>query len=159
MSSDINFDLICGHLTPVIVPIQIVLGIVTNIFNVFVLSRQTLLQRSPWTHYFLAIAVTFILVLLIEPELQFMDKYHLFSPYSTLADCKLLPYLLTLVAFYISMLLMFATCDRYCNSSVLIGFRRCSSVIIARRAILILTILLPIIVSSTLYINDDCGGV
>ncbi|CAF4104921.1 unnamed protein product, partial [Rotaria sordida] len=67
MASVLEYNSIYNRLTNVIVPIQIVLGILTNLLNILVLSQRTLLQISPCTHYFLAIAVTSILSVIIGP--------------------------------------------------------------------------------------------
>lgn len=162
MSSSIDYNSIYRRITTIAAPIQIVLGLLLNIFNVIVLSRRSLLQTSSCTHYFLAIAGTSIFAVIIGPGLQVAQIYFMWDPTKGLAGCKLVPYLATLTVFYVSILLILATFDRFCKSSARITLRRWSSITVARRAIIILAIVLPIIFSPLMiiwYINDDYGGI
>jgi hypothetical protein len=157
MSTTPDYNSIYTHISLVILPIQIIFGFFTNLLNILVLSRRTLLRGSPCTHYFLATAVTGILCVIIGPVIQFPQVRFNFAPNTNSVGCKLIPYLYVLMQYKTSVLLVLATFDRFCASTTSVNIRSWSSTRVARRAIIVTALVLPIALSPILviwYINN-----
>ena len=160
MSTTSSYSSIYSNIASVILPIQIILGCLTNLLNILVLSRRTLLHASPCTYYFLATAVVGILCVIAGPVVQFTGFHFKFTQNTNIVSCKLIPYFYVLMQYKTSVLLVLATCDRYCASSTATNIRSLSSTSVARRAILVTAVVLPIALSPILaiwYISNVYG--
>jgi hypothetical protein len=140
--------------TQIIVPVVIVLGATSNSLNIYILTRPALIHHA-CSLYFLALAITnlfYSTVILVNNLLA--DGYYLnLSLYSTFF-CKFISYLLNLCPNLSVYLIVLASIDRYCASSISAQKRKFSSVHIARWAIGLLTLVLAFFFSGALIAFD-----
>jgi hypothetical protein len=142
------------QLTRIIVPIIIIIGIVSNVLNVILLTRTTLVHHA-CSLYFLAMAITnlfyssFLLILNL-----LADGYQIDITRHSSLLCKLISYLLNLCPNLSIYFLVLASIDRYCVSSMYSQRRYLSNVRLARRAIAILVLILTIFFLGTFIAFD-----
>lgn len=137
-------------LTRIFVPIIIIIGIVSNLLNIIVLTRPTLINHA-CSLYFLASAITNLFYssfLLIFNLLE--DGYQIVATEQSVILCKLLSYLLNLCPNLSVYLIVFASIDRYLSSSTNPQRRQLSNCRNARLIIGILTIILSVFYTGTL---------
>lgn len=121
--------------TRILVPIMIILGIVSNSLNIAILSRPNLMHHA-CSCYFLSLAIVNLFYSSVIMTMNLLgDGYQfdltLFSSFS----CKLISYLLNLCPYLSLYLIVLASIDRYCASSMHARIRRLSSVRVAQWAI------------------------
>lgn len=141
-------------LTRIFVPIIIVIGIVSNLLNIIVLTRPTLIHHA-CSLYFLALAITNLFyssVLLVFNLLE--DGYQLIAVEQSVILCKLVSYLLNLCPSLSVYFIVFASLDRYYCSSINPQRRRLSNCHVARLTIIILVIVLSIFYTGALVAFD-----
>jgi len=145
---------LASQLTRIFLPIIIVSGIVSNLLNIIVLTRRTLIHHA-CSLYFLALAMTNLFyssVLLIFNLLA--DGYQLdLTDYSNLS-CKIISYFLNLCPNLSVYFIVFASIDRYFSSSTSVQRRQLSNRRIARWIIGILIIVLSIFFLGILIVFD-----
>lgn len=146
--------------TMFIVAFQVIFGWITNLINIYVLTRPNLLRASACTHYFLALAILAFIYTFIGPFLQFIHLWYPLQASIPIVGCPVLAYLKIFLPFEITTLLVMASWDRYCASSTCTKIRSWSSISIARKAIPVITIVLGIALSPYLrmwHANIDQG--
>ena len=142
------------ELTRIFVPIIIIIGVVSNLLNIILLTRPTLIHHA-CSLYFLALAITnlFYSSLLLICNLL-ADGYQLDLSKNSVAFCKIISYLLNLCPNLSVYFIVLASIDRYCASSISARMRRLSNLHVARRSIGILIIVLSIFFIYTLIAFD-----
>lgn len=140
--------------TRIIVPIIIVLSAVSNSLNILILSRPNLIHHA-CSLYFLSLAIVNLFYSSVIMTINLLaDGYllnlNLYSPFF----CKLLSYLLNLCPHLSLYLIVLASVDRYCASSVHARIRRFNSVRVARWAIGLLVIILMAYMSWAFVVFD-----
>jgi hypothetical protein len=140
------------NFTMFVVPFQVVLGWITNIMNIYVLTRSHLLRASACTHYFLVLSIFTFIYIFIGSLLQFIHFWFPLQASIPIIGCQFLAYLNIFLPFEITALLVLASWDRCCASSYSTNTRAWSSVKIARRGIIISNIILAVALSPYLLI-------
>ena len=135
------------RLTMFVVPLQVLLGWITNAMNIYVLSRPKLLRASACTHYFLAIAINTFAMICVGPLVQFVHFWYPLRTSIPVVGCPLFAYLSFYLPFEIITLLVLASWDRYCVSSASADTRAWSSIKNARIAIVTSAVVLAIALS------------
>jgi len=146
------------QLTRIFVPIIIVIGVLSNLLNIIVLTRPTLIHHA-CSLYFLALAITnlFYSSFLLVCNLL-ADGYQLdLTEYSNVL-CKIISYLLNLCPNLSVYFIVFASIDRYYSSSTNVQIRQLSNIRIARWTIGILIIVLVIFFIGTLVAFDTSSA-
>jgi hypothetical protein len=119
-------------------PLQLFLGITTNILNIRVLSSRTL-RSSPCTHYFLAYAIFCIIYTSLVCPTQFVRGLHI-DPANGRVGCKMHSYALFVFPFLVNLMLILASFDRYCSSSPSRRFHSKCTIQTARINIIVATL-------------------
>jgi hypothetical protein len=120
-------------------PLYFFLAITTNILNIRVLCSRAL-RASSCTHYFLAYAVFSIIYTCLICPTQFLRGFSI-NWADGIIGCKIYYYILFLIPFQANFMLILATYDRYCSSSILYRLRSRSIIRTARLNIIFATIL------------------
>jgi hypothetical protein len=142
------------NLTRVIVPINIVFGVIGNLLNIIVLTRSILYNYAS-THYFLALAFnnlfasSFILI-----SNLFANGYHTDITTFSSFSCKIVRYLIELCTVLSSYFIILASIDRYYISSLNPNRRKLSNVKMARRMIIFTSIFFAILYLNTPILID-----
>lgn len=142
------------RLTRVLVPFIIVVGVTGNALNILVLTRGTL-NRHACSLYFLGLAIVNIFyctVLLIINLLA--DGYQQDLSLNSSFFCKTLSFLLNFCPNVSLYLIVLASIDRFCASSISVQVRQFSNVRVARWLITFLLLCLTILFSGTLVVFD-----
>ena len=142
------------QLTRIIVPVIVLVGVVSNVLNIILLTRRTLIHHA-CSHYFLALAMTNLFYsscLLVMNLLA--DGYQLDVSRHSAVLCKLMSYLLNACPSLSVYFLVLASADRCCASSVSATRRRFSNVRTARWAIFIVTLVVAVFFVGTLIAFD-----
>lgn len=124
-------------------PFYFFLAITTNILNIQILCSRAL-RLSPCTHYFLAYAVFSIIYTSLICPTQFLRGFSINWAHGVIG-CKINFYILFLIPFQANSMLILASYDRYCSSSISYRLHSQSTIRTARLTIIISTIL------STIY--------
>ncbi len=143
-----------AQLTRIFVPIIIVIGVVSNLLNIIILTRPALIHHA-CSLYFLALAITnlFYSCFLLVCNLL-ADGYQLDLTEYSIVLCKILSYLLNLCPTLSVYFIVFASIDRYYASSINVERRRLSNRRIARWIIGILILVLSIFFIGALIAFD-----
>ncbi|CAF4160221.1 unnamed protein product, partial [Adineta steineri] len=142
------------QLTRIFVPIIIILGVVSNLLNIILLTRRTLINHS-CSLYFIALAITnlfyssFLLICNLLADGYDLDP----AKYLTIF-CKILSYLLNFCPTLSVYFIVLATIDRYCASSINAQTRNLSNIRIARWTIGILIFILAVFFIGALIAFD-----
>ncbi|CAF0932262.1 unnamed protein product [Adineta steineri] len=142
------------QLTRIFVPIIIILGVVSNLLNIILLTRPTLINHS-CSLYFIALAITnlfyssFLLICNLLADGYDLDP----AKYLTIF-CKILSYLLNFCPTLSVYFIVLATIDRYCASSINAQTRNLSNIRIARWTIGILIFILAVFFIGALIAFD-----
>lgn len=140
--------------TRVLVPIIIFLGIVSNSLNVVILSRPNLIHHA-CSCYFLSLAIVNLFYSSVIMTINLLaDGYQFDLSLSSSFACKFISYLLNLCPYLSLYLIVLASIDRYCASSLHVSIRRFNSVRVARWAIGLLFISLMGIMSWAFFVFD-----
>ena len=140
--------------TRILVPIIILSGIVSNSLNVVILSRPNLMHHA-CSSYFLSLAIVNLFYSSVIMTINLLaDGYQFDLSSSSSFSCKLTGYLLNLCPYLSLYLIVLASIDRYCASSMHASIRRLNSVKIARWAIGLLFISLMAIMSWAFVVFD-----
>ncbi|CAF3792958.1 unnamed protein product [Adineta steineri] len=132
-------------------PITILLTITTNIINICVLCRRNL-RLSSSTQYFLAFAFSSILYTCEIPVMMFIRIRFGIIVTSSSFGCRLQTFMINILPLFISIMLVFASMDRFFASSSTVRMRNMSQVHIARRIIILTIILIIIYISPIVFI-------
>ena len=142
------------QLTRIIVPVIILVGVLSNVLNIILLTRRTLIHHA-CSQYFLALAVTNLFYSSCLLVVNFLaDGYQLDPSRHSAVLCKLISYLLNACPSLSVYFLVLASADRYCASSISATRRRFSNVRAARWAICIVTVVLAVFFVGTLIAFD-----
>jgi hypothetical protein len=142
------------QLARIILPINVLLGIVGNALNIVVLTRSTLFKYAS-THFFLAMAINNLFgsaFVSLNDLLAIGYKINLntISP----ASCKLARYFSDLSALLSFYFIVLASIDRWLASSADVRRRRLSSVRMARWLIVMISIGFALFYINTLVLID-----
>ncbi|CAF4413582.1 unnamed protein product, partial [Adineta steineri] len=97
-------------------PILFILVMITNILNICILRDRTL-RSSPCSYYFISFSVSSILYTCILCPTQSLRRYNILW-INTTVGCKLNPFLLFVLPLQASLMLILASFDRFCSSSI-----------------------------------------
>lgn len=97
-------------------PICLFLSILTNILNIRVLKCRSL-RSSSCTSYFLAYGIFSIVYMIVICPTQFLRAFSINWAHGKLS-CKINSFILFLLPFQANLMLVFASFDRYCSSSI-----------------------------------------
>ena len=140
--------------TRIVVPIIIVLSVVSNSLNIVILSRPNLIHHA-CSLYFLCLAVVNLFYSSVIMTINLLaDGYLLDLSVSSAFFCKFLTYLLNLCPYLSLYLIVLASFDRYCASSVHVKIRHFNSIRIARWAIGLLVVTLMAFMSWAFAVFD-----
>ncbi|CAF1479628.1 unnamed protein product [Adineta steineri] len=114
-------------------PIQFLLAIITNTFNIRILCSRTL-HLSACTHYFLAYAILSIIYACLLCPIQFARGFSIDLIHGQIS-CKIHAYLLFVIPLQANIMIILASFDRYCSSSQICRLQSTSSIRIARKYI------------------------
>ncbi|CAF1129950.1 unnamed protein product [Adineta ricciae] len=126
-----------------IYPITISLTIISNLVNIYVLYRPKLRSCSI-THYFLAFAFTCLLYTCEVPVMMFLRLRFGYVVTSTPIGCRLQTFVIYVLPLFISIMLVFASADRFFASALSARIRNLSRVRIAQQIIIIIALLTAI---------------
>ena len=96
-------------------PLQFFLVITTNLINIRILTSRVLCS-SPCTYYFLAYAIFSINYSILICPTQFLRGFYI-DWADTRVGCKMHFYFIFLAPVQAKVMLLLASCDRYCSSS------------------------------------------
>ena len=136
------------------IPIIIVVGVLSNVLNILVLTRPALYQHA-CSRYFLALAIGNLFycgVILVYRLLA--DQYQIDPAKSSNGLCKFIIYAGQLGIFLAPSFIVLASIDRWCISSTNPQLRKFSSIKTARWMIVSNTILFAIIFSNSAIAVD-----
>ncbi|CAF1259032.1 unnamed protein product [Adineta steineri] len=150
-STQYNLQVEINKISIYVYPITIILTITTNILNICVLCRRNL-RLSSSTQYFLAFALSSILYTCEIPVMMFIRIRYGYIVTSSSVGCRLQTFMINIMPLFISIMLVFASIDRFFVSSSTVRMRNLSQVHIARRIIIITIILTVIYISPILLI-------
>ncbi|CAF4154666.1 unnamed protein product, partial [Adineta steineri] len=150
-STQYNLQAEINKISIYVYPITIILTITTNILNICVLCRRKL-RLSSSTQYFLAFALSSILYTCEIPVIMFIRIRFGYIVTSSSVGCRLQTFIINIMPLFISIMLVFASIDRFFTSSSLLRMRNLNQVHIARRIIIITIILTVIYISPILLI-------
>ena len=134
-----------------IYPIMAFTGILTNILNICILRRRALLI-SPCPYYFLAFALSSLLYICIRCTSQFLRIYSSNNTFLSDTYCKIEAFAIYLLPVHATLMLVFASFDRFCRSSLQKSHRDLSQIYLAKIIIFISTILTVIYFLPFLFI-------
>ncbi|CAF0734527.1 unnamed protein product [Adineta steineri] len=121
------------------------LGIIGHSLNIYVFTRP-ILRSNPCTHYFLAATITSGFMTIFNFPLRLIQyMYPAYNPfgYST-ASCKVLTFMVMCARAYPGWFIALASIDRFLCNSTSATIRGWSSRRVATRAILVVTIVVPL---------------
>ncbi|CAF0953639.1 unnamed protein product [Adineta steineri] len=124
---------------------MVCLGIIGHSLNIYVFTRPTL-RSNPCTRYFFAATISGILIIPTNFMLRLLQMiYPAYNPfgYST-ASCKILSFIVICARAFPCWFIALASIDRFLCSSTSATVRAWSSRRVATRAILVVTIILPL---------------
>lgn len=121
-------------------PVTITFSLVVNILNMVILSRRTL-RSSSCTHYLLALSPANIIYMFSSPLTGFLNSQFGKALYSIPIGCRILYFNIYGSSLFVTLMLICATIDRFLASSSSVRFRRFSEVRIARRVIILTTVI------------------
>lgn len=101
--------------TLIVQPIHLTLAILTNSFNIFILTRRRL-YSLPCTHYFLVYSIFSIIYTCFSSTLQILRMYGILWT-NTPIGCRLQSFIVQTTALEASLMTLLATIDRFCSSS------------------------------------------
>ena len=136
--ADFAFDDWIDQIGLYLYPIIEIIGILTNILNICVLSRRTILI-SPCSYYFLVFAVSSLLYICIRCSTQFARLILPLQPFLSNPYCKIEAFLIYFLPIHATLMLVFASIDRFCASSDQKSCRDFSQIYFAKRIIFIST--------------------
>lgn len=145
---------LAGQLTRIFLPIIMIIGLVSNILNIIVLTRPALKEHA-CSLYFLAMAI--INVFYCGPPLiinLIADGYDIDLTVRNPTACKAISYMFNFCPTVALYLIMIASIDRYFSSSVDPRKRQFSNLCIARWTIAILIIIFAVYFINALIIFD-----
>jgi hypothetical protein len=140
------------HTNLYIQPFYFFVAIITNILNIRVLCSRVL-RSSPCTHYFLAYAVFSIIYTSLICPTQFLRGFSI-NWANGIFSCKIYFYILFLIPFQANIMLIIASFDRYCSSSLSYRIHSRSTIQTARITIVVGTILSAIYMLPMLTIHN-----
>ncbi|CAF1157669.1 unnamed protein product [Adineta ricciae] len=121
------------------------LGVIGHILNVYVFTRRSLWSNA-CTRYFFAATISGILVVIANAPLRLLQIGFSIDPFGySIVTCKFLSYLLLGVRPLSSWFIAFASIDRFLCSSRSATLRSWSSVRVATRTIILITITILLI--------------
>ncbi|CAF1220504.1 unnamed protein product [Adineta steineri] len=133
-------------------PILFILVMITNILNICILRDRTL-RSSPCSYYFISFSVSSILYTCILCPTQSLRRYNILW-INTTVGCKLNPFLLFVLPLQASLMLILASLDRFCSSSMSVKLRSLSNIRVARWSIILGSLLCALCMSSMIFIYD-----
>lgn len=145
---------LAAQLTRIFVPIIIIIGVLSNLLNIILLTRPALVNHA-CSLYFIALAITntFYLSLLLPVNLL-ADGYNLDPTRYSSAFCKILSYLLNVCPTLSVYFIVLASIDRYFASSINARRRNLSNIHMARWSIAILILSFVLFFIGTLISFD-----
>lgn len=132
-----SLQIISTQLAQILSPIIILVGVIGNILNIFVLTRPNFRDHS-CCRYFLALSSNNLFYCLFQVSFYLANAYSLDGQYVSLVACKILQYIASVSSFLSPYLIIFASIDRFCSSSPHVKIRSLSSLYITHRSILVL---------------------
>jgi hypothetical protein len=135
-------------------PVIIIIGVVGNSLNIAVLIRPALYRYS-CSRYFLALASNNLFYSGIIFTYHLLASGYQINPsnYSVIS-CKIITYILTLSSFLSPYLIVCASIDRYCASSINANLRKFSNIKVARWAILFVIIVIMLFYINTIILIE-----
>jgi hypothetical protein len=149
-STQYNFSNEVDRVSIYVLPITMTLALITNTINILVLCRQTL-RSSSCTHYFLAVSSASVLYITVAPMNVFVHSRFGILLTSTPFTCTTVTFAIYSSALFATLMLVSASVDRFFASSKSVSLRSWSQVFVARRMIIILSIL-TVVYMSPFYI-------
>ena len=142
------------QISRIVIPIIIVVGVISNLINILVLTRPALYHHA-CSRYFLALAVSNLFycgVILVYRLLA--DQYQIDPARNSNGLCKFIVYFNHLGIFLAPNFIVLASIDRWCVSSSSVRLRRFSSVKMARWMIFFTTMFLALVfINSTVAVD------
>ncbi|CAF4871783.1 unnamed protein product [Rotaria sp. Silwood1] len=138
-------------------PIHLILTIVSNTLNIFILIRRSL-RSFPCTHYFLVYSIFSILYACFTCPLQFLRSYGILWT-NTPVGCRMQTFIFQTTTSIANLMILLASIDRFCSSSQSAKLRSISSMKTTRWIICIGIIVYIICMSPLLaisYWNNIC---
>ncbi|CAF1158959.1 unnamed protein product [Adineta ricciae] len=135
-------------------PVIISFGIAGNLLNIIVLTRRRLYNNA-CSRYFLAAAVNNLLVVCLVLVYRFlMNVYQVdLGTYSEIS-CRIINYIITLTSYISPYLIISASIDRYCASSINARIRKFSSVRVSQWVIFIILIAYAVFFINIFFLYD-----
>ncbi|CAF1411486.1 unnamed protein product [Adineta steineri] len=123
----------------------ICLGIIGHSLNIYVFTRP-ILRSNPCTRYFLAVTITGSFVTIFNMPLRLIQlMYPAYNPFGySIASCKILSFIVMCARAFPCWFIALASIDRFLCSSTSATIRGWSSRRVATRAILVVTIIVPL---------------
>ena len=141
-----------NRLSIYIFPITVVLTVVTNIVNIAVLLRRSL-RSSSCTHYFLALAIDSLVYICFTPINIFLSNLFGLAINSSPFGCRIHQFFIYSSALFFTCMLVCASIDRFFVSSSSARLRNLSSIRIAQRVIMIVSISVFVYMSPFFFIS------
>lgn len=146
------------EITKWIVPIVLTLGVVANVLNIVILRRRKLKQHS-CTLYFVALSINNLIYLCIcVISNLFNDGFGISLDSRSNDFCKFNTYLLNLCPQIAVYMLVLASIDRYCSSSINARLRRLSNIRIAQWSIGIAVLFALVFIVNTAIIVSNANA-
>ena len=142
------------QISRIVIPIIIVVGIISNLINILVLTRPALYHHA-CSRYFLALAASNLFycgVILVYRLLA--DQYQINPARNSNGLCKFIVYAGHMGIFLAPSFIVLASIDRWCVSSSSVRLRRFSSVKTAGWMILCTTVVFALIFGNSLIAVD-----
>ena len=150
-SNSSNLGQQASSVTIIVQPIHFILSILTNSFNIFILTRRRL-YSLPCTHYFLAYSIFSIIYTCFSCSLQILRLYGILWT-NTSVGCRLQTFIVQTTSLLANLMILLATIDRFCSSSRSIKLRSLSNRKFTRWLIIISILIYVIYMSPTIAIN------